>query len=473
MADTARKGGKNKMVKHTDGRPSVTRTTYRRESRGGPLLAALVSLLGALACAPAPTDNAPLAREILPERPNVIVLLVDTLRADGLGFGGYDKDTSPRLDAWASRGVVFDGATTPAGWTRPAVVSLFTGLNPASHGVQDKEHIVPDDLVTLAEVFRAGGYFTAAFVTNFAASHEFGCDQGFDKFRWFDKKIDSPPEVPKQLNYVPVGHIDEEIRAFFANPPRQPYFAYVHTTDPHYPYMPPVEYLKFGSSPRGRYDGEVRYTDEILGGWLEYLDELGALERSIVVLTSDHGEEFREHGGTGHGITVFEECVRVPLVVWAPGLTPGRRRALVSLADLGPTLLEAARVLPAAGFGRQGRSFWSVALGQDPPSGWSWAYHELVYPSKGITFAYREGPEKVVHIVQDRLGRSDRTYLFRVSEDPFEQNDLSQQLAERTAQLRDKMRAVRAEHERNARASVAQPLDEEAVEQLRAMGYID
>ncbi|MDQ7088808.1 MAG: sulfatase [Acidobacteriota bacterium] len=430
----------------------------------------LIAAASMAACGDGRTPTGPASS--MPVRPNVIVLLVDTLRADALGFGGCPRDTSPKLDRWARRGVVFRQATTPAGWTRPAVVSLFTGLYPAAHGVQDKDHVLPEQAMTLAEVFRAGGYRTQAFVTNFAVHPQFGTGQGFDTFRFFDKKVDSPPDVPGKLNYVPVGAIDDEVRRFLAADDPRPFFAYIHTTDPHYPYMPPVEDLLFGTRARGRYDGEVHYTDRILGGWLDLLEQRGLLERSIVVLTSDHGEEFHEHGFTGHGVTVFEECVR-PLVLWAPGLAPGHRDALVSLTDLAPTLLEAAGLPAPRQFAPQGRSFWRLARNGDAAGGWSWAYSELVYPSKGITFAYREGPLKVLHIVEDKLNRRDASYLFDVRQDPFEQHDLGPARPDRLRRLREKMRAVRREHQTLALESERQPLDGEALDALRALGYVD
>lgn len=418
---------------------------------------------------PGPHSAAPVGPT---RKPHVFVILVDTLRADSLGFAGYSRATSPRLDRWAARGFVFEQATTPAGWTRPAVVSLFSGLYPATHGVQDKEHVAPDEIMMLAEVFAQSGYDTAAFVTNFAVDRQFGCMQGFDTYRWFDKKVDSGPAAPKQLNYVPVGDIDSEIRDFLDGPHERPVFAYIHTTDPHFPYLPPPQYLKWGTDPRGRYDGEVLYTDSIIGGWLDLLAERGLLDESIVILTADHGEEFGEHGGTGHGITVFEECVRVPLVVWAPGLAPGRSRALVSLADVPPTLLEMAGVPAPPGFARQARSFRGLMTG-GPAADWNRAYSELVYPSKGIAYALREGDEKVVHIVRDKVGRRQWTGLFDLRRDPSEQTNLTPSRAGRAGTLMQSLLAERDAHLALSVESRSEPLDEEATEKLRALGYIE
>ncbi|RMF74893.1 MAG: hypothetical protein D6738_05235, partial [Acidobacteria bacterium] len=325
------------------GATAMIHTAARHEGTPRARLSAAALALALAACSgpaddPAPAGRAP-AAPAAPMPRNLLVVLVDTWRADAAGFAGAARALTPELDRWAAGGVVFERATTPSGWTRPAVVSLFTGLYPATHGVQDKDHVAPDELVTLAEVLRARGWHTSAFVTNYAASDDFGLDQGFENFRFFEPE--RAPRPVRGRNYWSIGEIDPEVGAFLSGPPAEPFFVYIHTTDPHYPYVPPDEYRRFGSDPRDLYDGEVRYTDHVVATWLERLRRSGALERTVVVLTADHGEEFHEHGGEGHGITVFEECVRVPLVVWAPGLRPGRRDALVSLADLAPTLLEA------------------------------------------------------------------------------------------------------------------------------------
>ncbi len=420
--------------------------------------------------------GAPVANKIegeLPPRPNVIVFLVDTLRADALGFTGYDRPTSPRLDRWAERGVVFEEATTPAGWTKPAVMSLFTGLYAGTHGAEDKEHVASDELTTLAEVFAAAGYETAAFITNFAVSEKFGCTQGFERYRWFDKKVDARPGVSKKLNYVQVQDIDDEVRAYFEEPRDRPVFAYVHTTDPHIPYIPPAEYQVFGSSHRDRYDGEVLMTDRYVGGWLDLLAERGYLENSIIVFTADHGEEFLEHGAIGHGKTIFQEIARIPLVVWAPGLTPGRRDELVSLTDVAPTLVEAARVPAPPGFAAQGRSFWDVVAGEPGGTGWSWSYIDMVFRTKAVAFAYREGPEKVLHVQADAFGRRNVTALFDVAADPFEQVDLAARRPDRLRHLRQKMIELREMHMAAAVEAIEEPLTGDALERMRALGYAD
>ena len=454
----------------------MKRMKRHRPARIG--LSAMLALLAGTTwgCGPGPAPPQP-TEKVSAKSPvhqaNIVIFLVDTLRADALGFMGYPRPVSPRLDAWAEKGVIFEAATTPAGWTRPAVVSLFSGLYPASHGVQDKEHVAPESLSMLAEVLGSVGYQTTGLVSNFAASGEFGLGQGFDRYKFFDKTIEAHPDDSKRLNYVSIAGMDAEVRAFLSNPPAEPFFLYVHTTDPHAPYIPGPKHRLFGRSPRDRYDGEVHYTDHYIGSWLDLMQESGLLDRSVVLLTADHGEEFEEHGGIGHGITVFDECVRVPLVLWSRDVQPGRRRALVSLADIPATLLEAARMLSPSGFAEQSRSFWEIATEQDRPDAWSWAYSELVYPSKGIAFAYREGESKAVHIVRDRYRPQGGRYLFDLATDPHEQINLFDSKTSQAREIFDKLRSVRSEHLERMVESETQPLEGDALERMRSLGYVD
>lgn len=429
---------------------------------------------GPVACtSPEPRPPQPPTRAAQ-QRPNVVIFLVDTLRADAVGWGGATRETTPRLGAWAKTGTIFSQATTPAGWTRSAVISLFTGLYPAAHGVQDQDDVASDDLVTLAEVFRAAGYHTASFVSNFAAAPQFGTAQGFERVRFFDRKRDVTFPIDPKIGYVPVFFMDEELKQYLGAPGPEPHFTYIHTTDPHQPYRPPLEYLLWGQENRARYDGEVRYSDDFIGGWIETLRAKGQLENTIVVFTADHGEEFEEHDGKGHGHTVFEEIVRVPLVIAGPGVARATRDELVSLTDLPPTLLELCGIAIPDGFAPQGRSFATLlrAGAVAAPDSWQSAYHELIYPSKGIAFAYRDGRFKLVSIAEDSYGRRQQTRLYDLAADPREQRDLAASSPERVAQLREALKRDRTRQLQHATASLSKPLDAESEASLRALGYV-
>lgn len=449
--------------------PRMTAGTKTRQ------LWSLLCLALAACAAPAPPKPVPAATPSATEhaaRPNVVIFLVDTLRADAVTWGGATRPTTPKLQDWAETGAIFEQATTPAGWTRSAVASLFTGLYPAAHGVQDQTHVLPTSLTTLAEVFSTNGYATRAFVSNFAVAPQFGTDHGFQTFRFFDRKRDVAMPIDPKIGYVPIYFMDPEVKAFFERPPAEPFFAYVHTTDPHQPYRPPLEYLLWGRQNRDRYDGEVRFSDDFIAGWIDALRASGKLDNTIVVFTSDHGEEFKEHGGEGHGHTVFEEIVRIPLAMVGPGISAARHTEQVSLLDLAPTLLQLAGLQSPAEFGTQGRSFASLLSGAGSPQEWTHAYHELIYPSKGIAFAYREGNWKLVSIAQDSYGRKQQTLLYDLSADPGEQHDLSRKEPARLAAMRETLKQVRTRQLQAATPSQAVPLDPEAEERLRTLGYV-
>jgi len=280
-------------------------------------------------------------------RANVIVILVDALRADHLGRYGYDRETTPALDSFSGAGVTFLGARSQSSWTKPSIPSLFTALYPSHHGVfegssKDTEgHItsdlLSDSLTTMAEVFRENGYSTAAFVHNAQLKGFLGFSQGFDTYQ---DGAGNAEEINRSFGAWLEGNGD------------QPFFVYLHYLDVHWPYQPPEPYeTMFGTYPsaidfnteewkslRDRinqgevtlsdndiakmialYDGELRYLDDRLGELFSSLKERGLFDKTLIVVTADHGEEFLEHGRIGHGQALHDELLRIPLLIKFPG----------------------------------------------------------------------------------------------------------------------------------------------------------
>lgn len=275
-----------------------------------------------------------------PGPPNVVLYVVDTLRADHLGVYGYRLPTSPVLDRWAAGGVVFERAYAPTSWTRPSMVSLFTGLDAISHGVEDRLDVIPGDVRLLSERLKAKGYATFAAVTNPNVLPAWGFGRGYDGY--------------EDLDSVGQGTRADVVSDFFARRMdalvgRQPFFVYLHVIDPHAPYDPPPPFdERFPRSPAfpphqsiGSYDGEVAFVDTQFARILESLRSHGVEDDTMVVFVADHGEELFDHGGFGHGAHLFEEVVRVPLVIRFPkGAHAGARvGALASLTDVTPTIL--------------------------------------------------------------------------------------------------------------------------------------
>jgi len=307
-----------------------------------------------------------------PRRPlNVLVISVDTLRADHLGVYGYARPTSPHVDALAARGVRFDQAISPAPWTLPAYGSLFTGLLPARHraGVSvsreanfsdgravekgDFEFLAPG-VATIAERLAARGYATAAFVSNPFLDAQTGVDRGFASWTQYLNRAQAGVELAQR--YI-------EARG------DTPWFVFLHLMDPHAPYTPPPPYdERFAGVSVGAirgyppslasvregpmddaakkllvdlYDGEIAYTDEWIGRLVSFLDAKHLTERTLIVLHADHGEEFWEHGGYEHGHSLHDEVLRVPLVFVCPDLVRvGVVSTRTSTVDVGPTILD-------------------------------------------------------------------------------------------------------------------------------------
>ncbi|MHC5209188.1 MAG: sulfatase [Planctomycetota bacterium] len=296
--------------------------------------------------------------------PNVLLISIDTLRADHLGCYGYERPTSPRLDELARAGVVYGQVVSPSNWTLPSHASLLTGRMPARHALLDDGVRLDAGVPTLAEGMRAAGYHTLGVVAHVYVSRAFGLERGFDVFD--DGLIAGGTTNPVAAQVVDrvLAHVDEA--------PPGPLFLFVHLFDPHWSYTPPAPWdtaftdpdyagpmdgsyarmigVEDPGAPIHRadldqlvalYDGEIASTDAQIGRLLDGLVERGLLEDAVVVVTGDHGEEFKDHGALGHGKTLFEEQLRVPLILAGhPGLPPGTRREdPVSTVDIAPTLL--------------------------------------------------------------------------------------------------------------------------------------
>lgn len=297
-----------------------------------------------------------------PPKPEIVILIsIDTLRADHLGCYGYPRKTSPYLDRLASEGTLFEDAMTPAPWTLPAHASLLTGLYPSRHGVKGFGHYLPAKIDTLAQLLHRQGYVTAAVVNSHLLTSRSGLDRGFREFVYLEEVV--PQREPTK------GIIDQAT-SWLGRFREQKLFLFVHTYDVHSDYKAEERYerefvrpyvgradgtsrqlmaFREGKAALGRgdashlidlYDAGIRQTDDELLRLTDYLRASGLLERTLLVITSDHGEESFEHGGVLHGKTQYQEVVKVPLILRGPGIPKGRRVAApVSLLDVMPTLL--------------------------------------------------------------------------------------------------------------------------------------
>jgi arylsulfatase A-like enzyme len=302
---------------------------------------------------------------------NVLLISIDTLRSDHLGCYGYDRPTSPNIDGLARSGTVFLNTMSVSSWTLPAHASMLTGRYPGQHGLRDDGVRLDPAIPSLPQFFRKRGYRTLAVVSHVYVSSAFGLDRGFDVF-------DESLTRGGAANPVATQVVDRFLGLLEPGDP-EPFFAFLHFFDPHLDYVPPSPFgtrftdpgyrgeidgtlrslqgyfSRNDSIPRadleqaiGLYDGEIAYVDSEIGRLLEELERRELLDDTIIVITADHGEEFKEHGRLGHARTLFEEQLRVPLIISGhPAFPAGSRRGdLAGLCDLAPTLLELTGAVP-------------------------------------------------------------------------------------------------------------------------------
>jgi choline-sulfatase len=388
-------------------------------------------------------------------RPNVLLVTIDTLRADHVGCYGDAAAATPVLDALAARGVRFATAVAHVPLTAPSHASILTGLLPLGHGVRDNgSFVLPPSPTTLAEVFHAAGYRTAAFVSGFPLDHRFGFSRGFDSY---DDKLLRGRD-PRRAAYVERTAADttratvEWLRSAPA-----PWFAWVHYFDPHAPYEPPGDLAaRFAASP---YDGEIASVDRELGRLLAAADP--GPPGTVVLVTSDHGESLGEHGEATHGVFVYDATLRVPWIVAGPGVPRGRVAPVVARGiDVGPTLLDYARLrVPGA---MQGRSLRPAADGramEDAPS-----YAESLFCKLNLGWAELHA----WRTARWKLVEAPRPELYDLLADPGEKQDVSAARTEDARTLRTALEGALAASPPDASAAP----DRETLARLRTLGYV-
>lgn len=393
----------------------------------------------------------------------MVLVTIDTLRADHLGCYGDTDAHTPRLDTLADRGVRFGAAISPAPLTLPAHASLMTGLDPPQHGVRHNGiHRLPDDVPTLAERLRAAGFATAAFVGSRVLDRRFGLDRGFDVY---DDRVGRHSGGTVGYAERRAGEVVDAALAWLADaPPRA--FLWVHVYDPHAAYDPPPGFAAaFADRP---YDGEIAYVDHALGRLFDALaapeggDASGRLPaRVVVAVTADHGESLGEHGEPTHSYTVYDATQHVPMILAGAGLPAGRVvGATVRLVDVAPTLLELAGAAPLAGV--RGRSLLPLVRGEgDAPRD---AYVETLATHLDLGWSPLVG----VRDARWKYVRAPRPELYDLERDPGEQTNLAAAEPARVAALDTRVEEDLA----GERTAAADPgLGPEERDALRALGY--
>ncbi len=427
------------------------------------------------------------SRPRAPKPPNVILISLDTLRAQQLPSYGYPRDTAPFLrEKFEREGTKFDHLVAAAPLTVPAHMTLFTSLPPSVHGLRTNfgTHPLAESIPTLAELLRNAGFATGAVTENGALHARDGFSRGFG--RYLENK------TPQRAGDAPTTLA--KARDFITAHQGQRYFLFVHTYQAHYPYHPPDRYTELLPDPDpvpglpedrqpAHYDREIRYLDDSLRSWFDDLDSAGQLNDTLVIVTADHGEEFLEHAQAGHGAALHREVLRVPLLFWGPGIPAGRSvDAPVAQADLLPTLLELLDVPPSPH--ATGRSLVRQIRDQTPleaapiySEAWLGTAETANLAKLDIpqpTFAVQLGDRKLIRRTTD--GGPEYQY-FDLARDPEESLDRFREQAESASDLIRLADAYAArahmETRRRAPAPAHPGLDPERVEMLRSLGYVE
>lgn len=445
---------------------------------------------------------------------HVVFVLIDTLRADHMGCYGYSRNTTPNLDVFADDAVLFERTNAQASWTLASLGSIFTSLYPPKHGLvhPSRRTPLPRDCATLAERLKDAGFTTAAFVANGIVIPETGLDQGFDVFEQI-RGLYAGRDEADLVNGEVFDYLESEYS------PEDSLFLYVHYMDPHDPYTDPDDaYLRWdtdydgpftgegrrtvqdafvkmrdGEDPRlsardlehlrARYDGEIRSVDARVVELFERLDALGIYDDAIIVVTSDHGEQFREHGSLKHATTVYQEEIAVPLIIRDPSQIPRGRRVAdpVETIDIVPTILDA---LGLATSSLDGRSLLDAMRGValPPRPRFAVTHHAWVRengrfrrpsvpPGAAVPaqWAILDGDDKL-------LVREGGVELYDLALDPAEQSDLAKGGAvERIDELRGRLDEWRNSQE--AARIPADPYTRSEIERVRTaleeLGYVE
>jgi arylsulfatase A-like enzyme len=425
-----------------------------------------------------------------PQKPNLIIVLVDTLRSDHLHYHGYHRDTSPRIDALARDSQVFLNHYSTASRTGPAVASLFTGLHVRSHGVInplthfDAKGVLAEKQTTLAEILSSNGYDCFGFVSNYNASARFGFAQGFETYEY--------------VRSTKAADLNREAFDLLGTEIRQPFFLYLHYMDPHSPYFAPGEYRSLYVDPEYRgpitgshgqldeivagrlevdssdvahmeaiYDQEIRYFDDEFGRLLGFLDDQDLRENTILVFVADHGEEFLDHGSVLHGYTLYEEQLRVPFFVHDPRRRQPREiEAITRHVDVLPTLLDLLAIEYDGA--HQGRSLISLLDGDPGDEAEAEVFAEaslMAVKTIRMRSLLSDGWKLIETLIPVQ-----RVELYNIGEDGTELRDLAGEEPQVVAELRERMEELIRSYP--AAGPEVVRLSEEEIEKLRALGYV-
>ena len=395
---------------------------------------------------------------------NVLLITIDTLRADHVGCYGYPRGTTPNIDSWADKGAIFTNATSAVPLTLPSHSSIMTGQYPFAHGVRDNGGFYLDNKwKTLAEVLKSDGFKTGGFISAFVLDRRWGIAQGFDEY--FDNfelskyKMISLDSVQRRgdetLNHA-IAWLDRNKSSRF--------FAWIHFYDPHTPYDPPEPFKSQfkGQGLFGLYDGEIAFSDNLVGRIHDYLEKNKLLDNTLVVLMSDHGESLGEHDESSHGFFIYDATTHIPLIIWKPGADPQRIKEQVRSIDVYETICDAVGVKP----GQPGPSASLIPFieGRALPEKLL-AYSESYYPK----FHYGWSELKALRTPDYKFIDAPQRELYRLSQDSSERYNLYPSERQRAAMFEVNLGQMVLAH---PEVEAPKAVDSDSLEKLQALGYI-
>jgi arylsulfatase A-like enzyme len=483
----------------------------KQRLRGQAIAALALTLAGAAGCDRSEDKAAGVAEATgNSDRPNVLLISIDTLRYDHLGCYGYERDTSPNIDRIAEEGVLFENMISSTSWTLPAHACMFTGLADTVHGATDTDKMLDESRLTLAEHLKAAGYHTAGFFSGPTLFPAFGLGQGFDKY----VDCTSYPKLSRESAKTPgiqVGgslqraamkditspRIYKHVSEHITNDLEEPFFMFVHMWDPHFDFIPPPPFdTRFDPDYKGAvngedfiwkdsinarmpkrdlehivalYDGEIAWTDMHIGKILDDLDAKGLTDSTIVAIVADHGTEFFDHGKKGHRHTLYDELIHIPLVIRYPKHLPAGQRveAQARMMDVAPTLVSLAGVEPMPAV--MGQSLQAAISGSGGMVEQTAISELYTFGNAATTFRRLDG--KLV-----RHEPTGRMAIYDLLKDPGEHAPLKDQthplIAKMIAEAQRATQWLEDYREAYAKQIESPQLPDEVRKRLESLGYI-
>jgi len=404
-------------------------------------------------------DESPTSKQHL----NMVLITIDTLRADHLHCYGDQKIQTPNIDGLARDGVLFEKAVTQAPLTQPSHASIFTGTNPNVHHVRDTGgFILRPSSVTLATILERQGWNTAGFVGSEVLKKSFGFNQGFV---FYD---DEMPRSNKTAGYArdasrPANIVVDHALSWLDTNPKRPFFMWLHFYDPHEPYNPPESFLR--RYPGDPYDAAIAFTDQQVGRLLEAVRKKSPADKTLILLLADHGESLGDHGEFNHGIFLYDSTVRIPWIMVGPGIPAGVRvQQQAREIDLLPTVLDLLGEKATSAV--QGTSLVPAFSGK--PVATTYSYEETLYPRINLGWSELRG----IHTAHWMYVRAPRPELYDLDRDPGEQNNIIDAHPKEYRELEKQLKVLSGIGSGQTETIAATQMDSGTMAQLKSLGYV-